>query len=249
MRIIATLLCFGTKVVQAYGYSKYRVIGSPATTVKHLDKWGVDEIVLLQIDGSFDNLLLNLESISTVSTTPIAAGGGIDSLLKAEKVIQSGADRLCMQSIIHSNFQDLVRCAKIFGGQSITLKFDFSASFANLRSFDCCWGFFMTHWWPKVVDLKQYDIEEIFFNSVDADGIIQTPDFRLMANDRFSDFSVILGGGISEQNINSLSRHLSSSFKSLSFSLSNYIYQKEIANLNIIQSLLNTNISHRFMES
>lgn len=248
MRIIATLLCVGTKVVQAYGYSSYRDIGSPLITVKHLDLWGIDEIVLLQIDNSFESLLLNIESIASISTTPITIGGGIDSLHKAERVIQSGADRLCMQSIICSNYDDLVRCAKTFGGQSITLKFDFSSSSNQLRAFGCDWNSFMADWWPKILDLRTYDIEEVFLNSIDSDGLIQPPRFHQISLDMFLDYSVILGGGISDQNIDILFRQLSPSVNSLSFSLSNYFYQKEVASSIALQKLIGTSFNHRFSE-
>lgn len=248
MRIIATLLCLGTKVVQAYGYSSYKAIGTPFVTVKHLDLWGIDEIVILQIDNSFKDLLLNVESISTVSTTPITVGGGIDSLQKAERLIQSGADRLCMQSIIRSNYDDLVMCAKTFGGQSITLKFDFSSALNSFRSLDCDWNSFMAEWWPKIADLRKYDIEEIFLNSIDSDGLIKPPSFHQIGNGDFFDYSVILGGGISDKNINPLFRQLAPRVKSLSFSLSNFLYQKEIANSTVIEKLLDTSFDHRFLE-
>lgn len=246
MRIIATLLCMGTKVVQAYGYSSYRSIGSPLITVKHLDLWGIDEIVLLQIDNSFESLLLNIESIATISTTPITIGGGIDSLQKAERVIQSGADRLCMQSIIRTNYDDLVRCAKTFGGQSITLKVDFSSLSNQLRAFGCDWKTFMAKWWPMILDLRTYDIEEVFFNSVDSDGLIEPPSFPQISLGAFLDYSVILGGGIYEKNIHTLFCELSPSVQSLSFSLSNYLYQKEVANSIVLKKLLGTSFDHRF---
>lgn len=248
MRIIATLLCMGTKVVQAYGYSSYRSIGSPLTTVKHLDLWGIDEIVLLQTDNSFEDLLLNIESIATISTTPITIGGGIDSLQKAERVIQSGADRLCMQSIIRTNYNDLVRCAKTFGGQSITLKFDFSSSSNSLRAFGCDWNSFMAEWWPKILDLRAYDIEEVFFNSIDSDGLIQPPSFPQISLGAFLDYSVILAGGIFEKNIHTLFRELSPYVQSLSFSLSNYLYQKEVANFIALRNLSYTSFGHRSYE-
>lgn len=249
MRIIATLLCIGTKVVQAYGYSSYKAIGSPLITVKHLDSWGVDEIVILQIDNSFENLLLNVKSVAAISTTPITVGGGIDSLQKAERVIQSGADRLCMQSIICSNYDDLVRCARTFGGQSITLKLDYSKCLDSFRAFECDWNYFMAEWWPKILDLRKYDIEEIFLNSIDSDGLVQQPSFHQVDDDIFADYSIILGGGISDKNINSLFRQLSPSVKSLSFSLSNYFYQIENANSIALQNLLNTSFDHRFLRN
>ena len=248
MRIIATLLCLGTKVVQAYGYSSYRAIGSPLTTVKHLDLWGIDEIVLLQIDNSFENLLLNIESISTTSTTPIAIGGGIDSLQKAEKVIQAGADRICMQSIIRSNYDDVVKCAKTFGGQSITLKFDFSSTSNSFRAFGCDWNTFMSQWWHKILALRAYDIEEVFLNSIDSDGLVQSPSFHYLTRGTFLDYSVILGGGINDDNIDILFSQFAPSVKSLSFSLSNYLYQKEVANTIVLNKLASTSFNHRFHE-
>ena len=124
MRLIATILCKGDRVVQTYNYLRTRIIGTPSLTVKHLDLWQVDEIIVLQIDGHFESLIHNIESIATIST-PITAGGGVTSLSQAAQLVKSGADRFCVQSMFYNDFEELVACSQRFGGQAITLKFDY----------------------------------------------------------------------------------------------------------------------------
>jgi imidazole glycerol phosphate synthase subunit HisF len=51
-RIIAVLVVKGGIVVQSIGFKRYLPVGTPAIAVEHLNRWGVDEIVLLDIDAT-----------------------------------------------------------------------------------------------------------------------------------------------------------------------------------------------------
>ena len=245
MRILATILCIDCKVVQSYGFSNYKIIGDPGIVVKHLDAWQVDEIVLLQLDNSSSNLLLNLESINKVSTTPITVGGGITSLQLVKELISSGADRVCIQSLAFSNISEIFRISDHFGGQAITLKFDLRQPSRDSLS---DWSLFRydISLIPNILSqLSRYDVDDLFFYNTSADGLIASPSFEsFFKSYDLSKYSVILGGGLNPQITAEIYAHLGNSFKDLSLSYSNYFHQKELANISILDSI-SAYVKHR----
>ena len=56
MRLIATILMEGNKVIQTYNFKEKKIIGDINIVVKHLNDWQVDEIVIIQIDQNFQKL-------------------------------------------------------------------------------------------------------------------------------------------------------------------------------------------------
>ena len=104
MRIIASLLLSEDKIVQTYGFSDCSIIGSPIVTTKHLEQWGIDEFLIIQKDNSYIHLVENLRAIVSKTSTPITVCGGLDTIEKCSKLIQSGADRICIQSLIFQDF-------------------------------------------------------------------------------------------------------------------------------------------------
>lgn len=249
MRILATILLKNNSVVQSHGYGKYRVIGNPQTTVKHLDAWQVDEIIALQIDGNFSCLLQNIKAIASVTSTPVSVGGDIISEDCASLVLSNGADRVCLQSILDKDPEQVISIARRFGGQSITLKIDYSYLKDKFRSFKCTSDYFQRIYVPRINMLKMHDIEEIFFNAVDSDGITSEPFFDpLFHSMDLSSFSIILGGGLIPKHICKLYPQFISASKTLSFSFSNYFYQRELANFSILEQLSFLNINHRLLK-
>ena len=49
-RIIATLVIKEGIVIQSLGFSKYLPVGKPEVAVEFLNQWGIDEIILVDID-------------------------------------------------------------------------------------------------------------------------------------------------------------------------------------------------------
>ena len=50
-RIIAVLIISDNLVVQSIGFRKYLPVGKPEIAVEFLNEWGIDEIILLDIDA------------------------------------------------------------------------------------------------------------------------------------------------------------------------------------------------------
>jgi len=110
-------------VVQSFGYNRYLPIGKPKVVVENLDRWGCDEIFIQVIDRSIKNLGPDIELVKEISTsgilTPIMYAGGIKNENQAAEVIRAGAERVCLDGLLHENPNEIKKIAKRLGGQAV----------------------------------------------------------------------------------------------------------------------------------
>ena len=80
-RMIGTIVVKNGQAVQSFGYQNYLPIGKPRCLAENLDRWGVDEIIILSIDRSKYNLGPDLNTLKEIANegikTPLIYGGGI----------------------------------------------------------------------------------------------------------------------------------------------------------------------------
>lgn len=122
-RLIATVIIKNQQVVQSFGYRKYLPIGKPEIVVENLDRWGVDEIIILNIDSSINNRGPNyklIESLKKINIkTPLIYGGGIKSLKDGIEIVKSGFERIVLDSLLHQDVEEIEKMSKILGQQAI----------------------------------------------------------------------------------------------------------------------------------
>ena len=246
MRIIASLLLQENQIVQTYGFEDYSIIGSPVTTTKHLEQWGIDEFLIIQKDSSFEHLVQNLQAIISETSTPITVCGGLNSIEKCSKLIQSGADRICIQSFLINDIDSVKHLSETYGGQSITIKFDINPVKKQLRSFNqTSYSEFIHSFDSLKENLKSIDITDLLFYDINADGNEDDPDFSLINNLDLRSFSVILGGGLNQKNARQIYQSFSNKANDMSLSFSNCLYQHELENLKLLKALEQTFSQHR----
>lgn len=126
-RIIAMLPVRDGVVVQSIGFQKYLPVGKPAIAVEHLNRWGIDEIVMLDISPSRPTDARPERYISDVAPyclVPLAVGGGIRTIDHVRDVIKSGADRIVLNTPVLDNPKLIEQAAKRFGTQCIIAAVD-----------------------------------------------------------------------------------------------------------------------------
>jgi len=122
-RIIAVVVVLHNKVVLSIGYQTYRPCGSIQQVLLNLDRWCVDEILILSISrsrcrlGPDESLLKQVNQLGL--STPIIYGGGIRSVHDALYVVSEGADRVVLDSVLHTNPNLLPDVASAIGKQAI----------------------------------------------------------------------------------------------------------------------------------
>jgi cyclase len=87
----------------------------------------IDELIVLDITKGTKNskhFLKTLESIAESCFAPISSGGGINSLSDAKNFLNSGADKIIINSLVHKDIQTTENLSIKFGQQCITLSLD-----------------------------------------------------------------------------------------------------------------------------
>jgi imidazole glycerol-phosphate synthase subunit HisF len=122
-RLIGVVTIKSGWVVQSFGYRRYLPVGKPECVIENLDNWGVDEILIQVIDRSKENLGPDYELLDCISrcsiSTPLIYGGGIRNADDAVEVIRRCAERVCVDSVLSVDSEEVVRMARHLGGQAI----------------------------------------------------------------------------------------------------------------------------------
>lgn len=107
--------------VQSFGYGRYLPLGKPEVLVENLDRWGADEIIIACIDRADmgpDFALLDRVSRKGLST-PLTYGGGIRNAEDAVAVVKTGADRVCVDALLHDRPKTIPTLADHLGAQAV----------------------------------------------------------------------------------------------------------------------------------
>lgn len=122
-RLIGVVTVKNGWAVQSMGYKSYLPLGRPATLVENLDRWGADEILLQCIDRSKTNLgpdFCLLERIGRIGlSTPLIYSGGIRTAEDGVQAVKLGADRLCVDAMLHDNPSELGCLSRELGAQAL----------------------------------------------------------------------------------------------------------------------------------
>jgi cyclase len=122
-RLIGMITVKDGWAVQSIGYRRYLPLGHVECIAENLDRWGADEIVVLCIDRTRRGLGPDLELLRRLATlglsTPMIYGGGIASVADAAAVIQSGADRLCLDAALRGDLQHVRAMSALLGAQAL----------------------------------------------------------------------------------------------------------------------------------
>ncbi|MDO8773248.1 MAG: HisA/HisF-related TIM barrel protein [Burkholderiaceae bacterium] len=122
-RLIGVITVKAGVAVQSFGYSRYLPLGSPECLAENLDRWGVDEILVLCIDRSRSGhgpdlaLLRRLGALGL--STPLSYGGGVHTVAEAAQAIQAGAERLCLDAVLHADPGAVRDMAALLGSQAL----------------------------------------------------------------------------------------------------------------------------------
>ncbi len=122
-RLIGVIAVENAWAVQSFGYKRTLPLGRPEMLAENLDRWGVDEIVILDFGRSRQGLGPDFKLLNRLTAlglgTPLAYGGGICSVDDAVAVIQTGVERICIDSLLHTVPKTVCDLAAHIGGQAI----------------------------------------------------------------------------------------------------------------------------------
>ena len=172
-RISAAVIVKNDKVVQSFSYNKYLPVGSVDVVIQNLDRWAVDDIVILNIDRTLCKSGPNLKIIKSLSSipisTPLVYGGGISTVTDAIDVINAGAERIILDSLFINNPNVIKNISAAIGSQAIIISIPVKVINGYLFNFN-----YVTKKFTKLdlKKIKKYEhlISEIMVIDVDAEG-------------------------------------------------------------------------------
>lgn len=185
-RVVATLVVKGGIVVQSIGFGRYLPVGKPAIAVEFLNQWGIDEIVLLDIDATRDGRAPDFAMVRSASArchVPLTVGGGITSVEHVAELMHCGADKVAFNQAAIFRSDLLGETARVFGDQCVVASIDALRTEAGHRVYDYCRRRALDDEPAQLAGrLQQIGVGEIFINSVDRDGSYRGFDLELIGN-------------------------------------------------------------------
>ena len=126
-RIIPCLDIENGKVVKGVGFLNLKYAGNPALLARKYYRQGADEIALLDITASYQKRKTMKQVVSEVSKEvfiPLTVGGGISTIKNIRDLLNSGADKVSINTAAVIT-PDLIRKAsEKFGSQCIVVAID-----------------------------------------------------------------------------------------------------------------------------
>lgn len=173
-RIIPCLDIKDGRTVKGTNFVNLRDAGDPIELARRYAQSGADELVFLDISATIEKrktLVPLVKQIGKVLEIPFTVGGGIRSIELVDELLQSGADKVSINSSAISNPNLLTSISDKYGSQCLVVAID-----ANIV--DGRWNVFVKggtqdtnlnlfEWAEKVVDLGA---GEILFTSMLRDG-------------------------------------------------------------------------------
>ncbi|MDC0990275.1 AglZ/HisF2 family acetamidino modification protein [Gammaproteobacteria bacterium] len=175
-RIIPCLLVHKGGLVKTINFKTPKYIGDPINAVKIFNEKEADELILLDIDSSINNVEPDYGMISKLAAEcrmPLCYGGGIKTLEQAKKIISLGVEKVAISSAAIHQPTLISDVAKEIGRQSVVVVFDvkkrrFSKGYdvlINNAQINTKRSIF-----DLVVEVAKLGAGEIVINSIDLDG-------------------------------------------------------------------------------
>ena len=126
-RVIACLFLKGGRVVQSIGFNRYLPVGRADIAARFLDSWGIDEIMLIDMDARREGRLIDLATVERVSSNifvPLTVGGGVTSTADFRSLLSAGADKIAANRAFYDNRKLVRDAADMFGNQCVVASID-----------------------------------------------------------------------------------------------------------------------------
>ncbi len=203
-RIIPCLDVKEGRVVKGTQFVNLRDAGDPVEQARFYDEQGADELVFLDITASAEYRDIIYDVVAHTAEQvfmPLTVGGGIRTVADARKLLQSGADKIAINTAALQEPELVAACARQFGSQAVVVAIDARRISAGR------WQVFIHGGRTAMdVDAVQWALEaehrgagEILLTSMDRDGTRDGYDIDLTrAISTRVNIPVIASGGCGE---------------------------------------------------
>lgn len=227
MRLISSILIQDDHVITTRNYSHPTIVGKPNTVCTYLERYKSDEIQLTNVLGDALHLIPLVNELAKSISTPLSICGGIDSIYTDSKLIESGADRLCIEKLLFEEPHLVDKIIDIYGAQSVVLRITFSSTQAYFR----CNGLPLKQYGPilkkRLAEFANKGLTDIMIYDSAADGLACEPSYHQITPLLPTQATPIFGGGISPTSVSVVYDQYHNTFPDISFAFSHYLHLHE----------------------
>lgn len=186
-RIIPKFLIRGGRLVKLRRFDDdQREAGNPVSTAKVYDSYGIDELIIVDIDATAEGRIVNstiIERVAEEVFIPFTVGGGVTSLAGIEALLKAGADKVAINSAAVADPGFVTRAASRFGDQCIVASIDYREEAGGTKKVFARGGGAATGMDAAEWALRMQDAHagEILLTSIDRDGMMNGYDLDLIA--------------------------------------------------------------------
>ena len=126
-RLIPCLDVSHGRVVKGVSFVGLRDVGDPVELAKFYSDGGADELVFLDIAATPDDsatMTSVVVQVAEVLEIPFTVGGGVRSVQDATRIIESGADRVSLNSAALADPTLITKIAERYGSQAVVVAID-----------------------------------------------------------------------------------------------------------------------------
>lgn len=183
-RIIPCLDIRDGRVVKGRNFEGVRDVDSPVALAEFYNREGADELVFYDITASFEGRKLFTDVLKEVAGKifiPLTVGGGINGVEDFERVLNSGADKVSVNSGAIKNPDLIGAAAKKYGNQCVVLSMDVKRVNGRYiifaRGGRDNTGIEATEWARRG---QEEGAGELVVNSIDTDGVKNGFDLEML---------------------------------------------------------------------
>jgi imidazole glycerol-phosphate synthase subunit HisF len=205
-RIIPVLLYQNGGLVKSVKFKDYRYIGDPINAVRIFNDSVADEIVILDIDASKNNKVIDLQLVKEVgeeANMPFSVGGGINSINRIYELLKNGAEKVIINTAAIENPGFVKEASDNFGSSTITVCIDIKKTLLGKyhvyahASKKAAPGDYLDY----IKKIEDSGAGEIIIQSVDNDGVMKGYDTKLYERlSREINIPIIALGGAKDVN-------------------------------------------------
>ena len=169
-RVVGLIIVKNGIACQSYKFSKHHPVGSIEKTSQYYLDWGVDEIIIINIDGKMIDLKHLRKNIKNINI-PVCYGGGITNITDAKKLLDIGIDKISLNNLAINQTEKIDKFVNLFGSQFVCASIDLKKINSSYYIYCSKQKKILKKNPYKLINLlKKIGVGEIMFKSVDLDG-------------------------------------------------------------------------------
>jgi cyclase len=126
-RLIPCLDVAHGRVVKGVSFVQLRDVGDPVELATYYSEGGADELVFLDISATPEErttMTSVVQHVADVVSIPFTVGGGVRSVEDASRIIESGADRVSLNTAALADPSLITAIASRYGSQAVVIAID-----------------------------------------------------------------------------------------------------------------------------